>query len=160
MDVESLKGKKPNVRARIKRTPGHNGHRRQDAVDALAKSAARDSTTKTNCKRADLKKAIPTSVAALRMREGKRTKKAQEEATHNASQRRKYRHTDPEGPNKKFGKYTRILDRSQLGILIQLRTGHIALNDYLHGINKAPDPKCPKCSEPREITQADRRSLP
>jgi hypothetical protein len=40
--------------------------------------------------------------------------------------------------------------RAQASLLFQLRTGHIALNCYLHRINRIATPQCPACGLPRE----------
>ena len=45
-------------------------------------------------------------------------------------------------PSKKFIKATGFLPKSHSGILFQLRSGHIALNKYLHRINRSDTPLC------------------
>ena len=37
--------------------------------------------------------------------------------------------------------------------IFQLRTGHIPLNNYLHGIKPQHSPACPLCNEPEETVQ-------
>jgi len=53
-------------------------------------------------------------------------------------------------PSNGFRKLTEGLSRAQTSILVQLRTGHIALNAYLHRITKADSPTCPSCNQDDE----------
>ena len=149
-DTKKLKNKVRNLKMFIRWTPGHDGHVRQDKVDEMAKKAAKNKETKAEGGDQDLKKDLPESVAALRMREGKRLKKARAVILCNAPQWSKYKHVDPQGPNKRFKHYMSILNRPQISILTQLRTGHTALNAHLHRINKMPSPICPACNEGKE----------
>lgn len=48
-------------------------------------------------------------------------------------------------PSHSFLLATGHLSRAQASILMQLRTGHIPLNYFLHKINKAESPVCPAC---------------
>lgn len=48
-------------------------------------------------------------------------------------------------PSNKFLKLTQPLTRKQASLLLQLRTGHTALNGYLHRISRSPMPLCPAC---------------
>ncbi|KNZ72373.1 hypothetical protein J132_03464 [Termitomyces sp. J132] len=43
--------------------------------------------------------------------------------------------------------------RNQLSLLIQLHTGHVPLNSYLHRIQKRESARCNKCKEGRETVQ-------
>jgi ribonuclease HI len=51
----------------------------------------------------------------------------------------------PTMPSAAFSKITRNMPGRHTSLLIQLRTGHIALNKYLHKIGKADLPLCPEC---------------
>ncbi|KAF9554023.1 hypothetical protein CPC08DRAFT_607889, partial [Agrocybe pediades] len=42
--------------------------------------------------------------------------------------------------------------RRQASILIQLRTGHLPLNDYLYKWKLSPSPTCPACTTNRDET--------
>lgn len=43
------------------------------------------------------------------------------------------------------------LKRAQAAVLTQLRTGHVALNHYLHRINAIDSPLCLRCGEPETV---------
>ncbi|KAF8590345.1 hypothetical protein K439DRAFT_1330507, partial [Ramaria rubella] len=47
-------------------------------------------------------------------------------------------------------KITAHLSRREASLLLQLRTGHIALNKNLHQIGKSDSPKCPNCPNREE----------
>ena len=48
-------------------------------------------------------------------------------------------------PSKKWMRLVQNLLRKQASIIMQLRTGHIGLNKYLHRINRSDTPNCPNC---------------
>ena len=48
-------------------------------------------------------------------------------------------------PFNKFRKISSVLSRAQTSLLIQLRTGHIPLNSYLHRIKKSDTRRCTNC---------------
>ena len=52
---------------------------------------------------------------------------------------------DDKLPSHSFLMVTNHLTRAQASILMQLRTGHIPLNCFLHKISKANSPVCPSC---------------
>ena len=52
---------------------------------------------------------------------------------------------DPSMPAGKHAKYTKFLPRWNAALLIQLRSGHIPLNMYLHRIGKIDSPLCQEC---------------
>ncbi|KAF9562847.1 hypothetical protein CPC08DRAFT_620587, partial [Agrocybe pediades] len=66
--------------------------------------------------------------------------------------RKKMKKIDKDFLFKKFSKITNELTRRQTSILVQLRTGHFPLNDYLHKRKLAPSPLCHACNEQRRET--------
>src|SRR5882724_9050636 len=50
-------------------------------------------------------------------------------------------------------KATQDLPRDQVSLLVQLRTGHIPLQKYLHRIGKVDSPKCLACQTQDEMVQ-------
>jgi hypothetical protein len=49
-------------------------------------------------------------------------------------------------PSRKFASRIADLPREHGTLIFQLRTGHVALNKYLHRIGKAPSAKCQECN--------------
>ena len=52
---------------------------------------------------------------------------------------------DPGMPSKAFCKMAERLPRRQASLLIQLRTGHVPLQQHLHRLRKVDTPICPMC---------------
>ena len=52
---------------------------------------------------------------------------------------------DDKLPSHSFLMATNHLTRAQVSILMQLHTGHILLNCFLHKISRADSPVCPSC---------------
>ena len=52
---------------------------------------------------------------------------------------------DPSLPSNKFQKLMVECSRAQASLIIQLRTGHVPLNAYLHRISKMDQPLCSFC---------------
>ena len=57
----------------------------------------------------------------------------------------RFQHIDTSFPFNKFQKISSVLSRSQSSLLIQLWTGHIPLNSYLHPIKKSATRHCTNC---------------
>ena len=52
---------------------------------------------------------------------------------------------DDKLPSHSFLAETSHMSRAQVSILMQLHTGHISLNYFLHKISKVESPVCPAC---------------
>ena len=50
-------------------------------------------------------------------------------------------------PSSNFRKDTQGMEWWKASLLVQLRTGHMPLQAYLHSIGKADSPVCPKCKK-------------
>ena len=57
---------------------------------------------------------------------------------------------DPGMPSKAFSKIAERLPRKQASLLIQLRTGHVPLQQHLYRMHKVDSPICPKCGTTKE----------
>ena len=56
-------------------------------------------------------------------------------------------------PSSSFQKISAKLTRQQASVLIQLHTGHVPLQAYLHRFKLSDTPECPTCSdEPETVT--------
>jgi len=55
------------------------------------------------------------------------------------------RSIDPSMLSHNFRKATQDLTQGQASLLVQLRSGHVPLQKYLHKIGKANSPTCPAC---------------
>ena len=53
-------------------------------------------------------------------------------------------------PSAKFCKLIKSYNRRKQSVLVQLRTGHVPLQQYLHRIKKVDSPVCPSCGRADE----------
>jgi hypothetical protein len=58
---------------------------------------------------------------------------------------------DPSMPSKSFEKLANRLARRHAALLIQLWSGHVPLNKYLHKIGKAVSPMCAECGKEESV---------
>jgi hypothetical protein len=63
----------------------------------------------------------------------------------NSPRKNRFSQIDPNFPFKKFRKKSYNLTRKQTSLIMQVRTGHIPLNFYLHRIGKTDTDRCAKC---------------
>ena len=97
-----------------------------------------------------LRRPLPISRSAKRQHLKTNTRKQYTRQFRKLPRFRKIENIDPSTPSNKFRKMTTTLSRRQKSILIQLRTGHIPLQAYLHRIGKAETPTCQQCHEEEE----------
>ena len=125
--------------------PGHKGIKGNEKADKEAKLAAKGKSSLLADLPKLLKKTLPISKTAL-----SQACKAQIDhectETHLASRRiDRIKEIDPSMPSGRYAKYAKFLPRRHAAILIQLRSGHIPLNMYLHRIGKISSPLCQEC---------------
>ena len=124
-----------------------------EKADEKAKEAAQGDTSAKHLIPKALRGAIPWSKSAiqqkfhgkLRCRTQKRWRKSQRHA--------KAAKIDESMPSMKFLALTRMLPRTKASLMLQLRTGHIALNKHLHCIGKSDTPTCPACGLEEETVR-------
>ncbi|RDB20589.1 putative RNA-directed DNA polymerase from transposon X-element [Hypsizygus marmoreus] len=124
---------------------GHSGVDGNERVDEEAKRAAQGESSHPNALPPILRKPLPSSTTAekqafmkqLQLRWTADWKKSPRHAT--------FSKIDPNFPFNKFRKLRDKLTCHQASQLMQLCTGHIPLNMYLHRIGKARLPRCKMC---------------
>jgi hypothetical protein len=145
-----------NRKLTIRWTPGHVDIMGNEEADEHAKRVARGETSDTRelPKSLTTKKdgtcTLPYSKLALMQHSYAKIKL---EATSIMSKPPHYallNSIDPTVLSKKFARKIEKLPRRCCSLLIQLRTGHIALNKYLKQIGKSPTTRCPKCETHEE----------
>lgn len=125
----------------------HKGVTGNERVDEEAKRAAQGESSPPEELPPILQKLLPISVAAAKQEfvDGQKIKWLE---LWKASPRfARFQHIDRAFPFNKFRKISNALSRSQSSLLIQLRTGHIPLNSYLHRINRSDHRRCASCWE-------------
>jgi len=125
--------------------PGHEGFLENEAVDKLAKDAASGKSSDHSQLPPVLRKPLPHNASAAKMAAKKKSQDLWNQRWSRSPRGRKLRAIAPSLPTNKYLKSISQLTRSHASLITQLRTGHIALNQHLHRIGKAPSPNCPHC---------------
>lgn len=149
-DVERLKEVHENVSLHVAWVPGHEGVKGNEAADKEAKKAAQGYSNRQLTP--FLRKPLPISKSAAKQAFMKALKDKTKRMFKKSPRYGKVSRIDPSLPPATFRRDTAHLPRRNTSILIQLRTGHIALNRHLHRINRADSPECPSCHGASETT--------
>ncbi|KAF5322573.1 hypothetical protein D9619_001116 [Psilocybe cf. subviscida] len=153
--AESTRTKGPRIKKfDIKWISAHSEVARNERVDEEAKAAAAGSTSPEDNLPEKLQQPLPYSKSALVQAAKAEAKQKWKEKWQKSDRRPRLEEIDEEFPCKTYMRVCRLLPRHQASRLIQLRTGHIPLNDYLHKRKLAQTNKCKKCrSGQRETLQ-------
>jgi len=153
-----VRNKHHGIRIRIHWIPGHKDVALNEKVDAEAKKAAEGAHNNINNRVGILTKPLPISRSAKKQALRAKTKQSYIRHFKSLPRYKKIERIDPSAPSNKFRKMTASMTRRQKSILIQLRTGHIPLQAYLHKIHKAETPICQQChEEPETVSHYLRR---
>lgn len=137
---------------RMQWVPGHMDFAPNDKADEHAKRAAEgDSSPREDLPKL-LKKPLPASISALRQELKSKIQKRWARQWKTSPRYRHMRAIDKSTPSKKWLKLVSSLSRAQASIIVQLRTGRIGLNKFLHRIQRAESPSCPSCDEHSDET--------
>ena len=131
---------------------GHMGSEGNEAADALAKEAAEFGSSECHLLPKFLQRRLPTSLSATIQHSKKSTKLENIKRWRRSKRFKRINTIDPELPSQSYIKATEGLNHRQTSVLTQLRTGHIALNKYLHRIQRSETPNCPHCPGIKEDT--------
>jgi hypothetical protein len=133
--------------------PGHEGIEGNEKADMEAKRAAEGEHRNHRNEHHRLLKGLPASKSAMKQHCKRRVWKDYEKEFRKSMRYERSARYDPKTPASNFMKITAKLTRHQASILIQLRTGHIPLQAYLHRFKLAETPTCPSCgTEPETVS--------
>ncbi|QRV88338.1 ribonuclease H-like protein [Ceratobasidium sp. AG-Ba] len=142
--------------------PAHEGVPGNEAADLAAKEAARGLSSDTEDLPPFLRNQITASPAAAKQafKEAQREiwKQRWEEDISDASAR--IRAIDESTPSNAFHKLAQTMPRRHASLLVQLRTGHVPLNAYLHRFGLAGSGNCPACNQRAETVRHYLMSCP
>jgi ribonuclease HI len=125
--------------------PGHHNFAPNERADEEAKKAAQGDSSDPGLLPPFLRKRIPHSISAVRQDFAKRLQRRWKRRWKESPRAKSLRSIDNTAPSKKFLKLTKDLNRSQSSIIMQLRTGHVGLNQHLFRIKRVESPSCPHC---------------
>jgi ribonuclease HI len=125
--------------------PGHEGVKGNEECNTEAKKAAGGRSSRPELLPQEIRGILPVSRAAAKQEFEAGLKARAREEFETSPRCAKIRRIDTSAPSNKFRKATENIPRKHASLLIQLRTGHVALNHHLFRTKCAPSPKCPKC---------------
>ena len=121
------------------------GSKGNEAADELAKEVAEYGSSSNDLLPQFLRRKLPASLAAVKQQIGCFTKKETIEWWRRSKRYKRIKAIDPSFPSSRFINATKELNRNQISVLTQTRTGHIPLNAHLHRIKKSDSPNCAHC---------------
>ncbi|KAF5325926.1 hypothetical protein D9611_000194 [Ephemerocybe angulata] len=130
----------------------HSDVAQNEKVDEEAKKAARGETSFIMSLPPLLQPGLPRSIFSLKEEVKKEAKKRWAEIWAGSKRSEGFENIDTEFPFKGYRKHTKELTRAQNSMLVQLRTGHIPLNMYLHIRKKTDTSTCQKCNSGKPET--------
>jgi ribonuclease HI len=148
--ANEIKNKFPNVKLKVRWTPGHAGIPGNEAVDKEAKKAADNPESNTNARFGILARNLPVSRSAHLQQLKEEVKVKYTSSFREGPRFHRVAAFDRSMPSKKFRSITARLPRRFTSILTQLRTNHIPLQAYLHRFKLVDSPICQQCFDAPE----------
>ena len=121
-------------------------------ADHYAKEAAGGKTSSNKDLPIYLRKPLPANLSASRQAHHEKLKTRWVEKWKASSRYERINKIDKSIPSPKFIKATDQTGMNGAGLIFQLRSGHLPLNEYLHrfNIDTGHEARCPKCEETKE----------
>ena len=143
---------RPHTSIHIAWVPGHCDNPGNEAADAEAKLAAEGDSLPCRKRIQMLERPLPTSSSALKAGAHKEMLSQWKERWESSDRGARFaRTTDKTPPRMRIPKFIADLPRRQSSILVQLRSGHVGLNVFLHRIRAAESPLCVRCQCPETV---------
>jgi ribonuclease HI len=124
---------------------GHSGVPGNEKADKLAKEAASGRVDGKERLPPTLRMRVPVSISATKQEHFERIKKQWAEIWSESPRRGRFEVVDDNFPFDAFRRRQYNLKRGHASLLVQVRTGHIPLNQYLHRIRKSDTKLCQSC---------------
>jgi ribonuclease HI len=146
-------GKKhPGIEIKIVWVPGHKGNEGNERANKEArKAAAGDETGMAGLALGKRMQNIPASMTALKATYKRRVMEKWKEKWNGTKQMTRQQKFDKQPPGNHVLKFYKGRTRKECSIITQLRSGHVALNKYLHRIKATDSPNCIRCNQPETV---------
>lgn len=149
-EIKRLK-QKQGIKILLVWTPGHRGLEGNEEADEEAGKAITEGDL--NCEHMTELSNIPISRSAVRQRLTQELKEKAKRLWQNSPRFEKMKKIDETLPSANFARITDKLPRRNCTLLMQLRSGHAPLNDFLYKIGKVSHPMCQACEMEKETTK-------
>ena len=151
--IRRIEEKWPRVKLKLQWVPGHEGIEGNEKADIEAKRAAEGLHRNWRNEHHRLIRGLPASKSATKQHLRKKARKEYEKEFRKSLRYERATKFNPKAPSSNFWRITAKLTRQQASVLIQLRTGHVPLQAYLHCFKLVETPVCPTCGdEPETVT--------
>jgi hypothetical protein len=153
--MKSIATKRPILAKRITFhwISSHSGVEGNEMADQLAKEAAAGDVSPTNLLPRLLTQPLPRSPTTIKAEYHKDRLKEWTHLLETLPCRDRMRSIDPNFNPARFHKLVTELRRGHSSLINQLHSNHIALNFYLHRIQKHDDPHCEHCPAVQETVR-------
>ena len=132
--------------------PGHSGFEPNNRVDKLAKKVAMGECSPRKDLLPSIHKPMPISISAICQESMAKIHSIWQRCWKTSPQMHQISGINSSMLSRKWMKLVNPLTCKQAVTLMQLRSGHIALNKHLHCICHATSPLCPNCDEDAKET--------
>jgi ribonuclease HI len=143
--METLTQLKPDMKNVIQWVPGNVGIAGNERADEEAKKVAGGLSSPEEKIPILLRGQLTINKSAVLQHQEKHLKSKAQRLFAKWPRYRLANDLDPTSPSAAFSKMCQNLPRKNTSILVQLCTGHVALNKQMHRIGKFTSPLCPKC---------------
>ena len=153
--MKTLATKRPTLAKQItfRWISTHSRVKGNEVADRLAKAAAAGDTSPANLLPNLLTRLLPRNPTTIKAEFRKSLVREWTHTLDKSPQRDRLHAVDPNFNPTKFQKLVMDLHRGHSSLINQLRSNHVALNFYLHRIQKRDDPYCEHCPAVRETVQ-------
>jgi ribonuclease HI len=143
--IEGVVGMQTGAEVIVRWTPGHKGIKGNERADEEAKKAARGDSSEESQIPIECRGILPRSKAAEIQKHQKALKRRAREIFAKSPRAQIAHKIDQTMPSAAFARLVAGMARKQAALLIQIRTGHVALNKHLFRIGKTDSPTCAAC---------------